>query len=493
MPLTATELVDQLQGILDLLRASVAVPVHHTVTVKVGDSIQAAIDAAVDGTEIRIQPGVYPCNLILRAGKSGIVIRSDVADPVLTLPWVTPALVNGGWAILTPRDPLTAIIATEPGAHDYTLRCLEIGPNLAHPERHLLYLGDFAQTTLDQVPARIHVDRCYIHGSDVSGGLRGISLNTRESTISGCYLSNFWFRGQDSQAIGIYTGPGPFLIDANYLEGSGENILVGGVDAKNADMVPSDLIIRNNYFFKPLAWKTKPGSVKNLLELKGARRVLIESNVLENSWIDAQVGHGIVLTVRNQDGQAPWTTIADVVVRGNIIKNVQGSAFNLLGLDDNFNRPSVQGVNLTITGNLILGAGRGMQSSAGFQPTVMTHNTLVGATNAAIFLYFRPWPANQFTLADNVLSGGLYGIIGDVVGSGTPAFTTFAPGATVGVNVLEGIGTYPPAIVRLLPGSLPSKLDANLQYTGPELASDGGKLGADVAALKGAMPWATIP
>ncbi|HXG90746.1 MAG TPA: hypothetical protein VNN73_00055, partial [Blastocatellia bacterium] len=46
-------------------------------------------------------------------------------------------------------------------------------------------------------------------------------------------------------------------------------------------------------------------SVKNLFELKNARRVLIDANLFENNWVDGQSGFAILFTVRNQDGTAP--------------------------------------------------------------------------------------------------------------------------------------------------------------------------------------------
>ena len=36
--------------------------------------------------------------------------------------------------------------------------------------------------------------------------------------------------GFDSQAINGWTGPGPLLIENNYLEGAGENVIFGGAD-----------------------------------------------------------------------------------------------------------------------------------------------------------------------------------------------------------------------------------------------------------------------
>ncbi|HYP26977.1 MAG TPA: hypothetical protein VE262_09680, partial [Blastocatellia bacterium] len=48
-------------------------------------------------------------------------------------------------------------------------------------------------------------------------------------------------------------------------------------------------------------------SVKNIFELKNARRVLVDGNVFENNWVDGQNGTAILFTVRNQEGTAPWS------------------------------------------------------------------------------------------------------------------------------------------------------------------------------------------
>ena len=48
--------------------------------------------------------------------------------------------------------------------------------------------------------------------------------------------------------------------------------------------------------------------MKNLFELKNARRVQIEGNLLENNWLDAQVGFAILFTVRAAGPRATWST-----------------------------------------------------------------------------------------------------------------------------------------------------------------------------------------
>src|SRR5438105_4308476 len=98
--------------------------------------------------------------------------------------------------------------------------------------------------------------------------------------------------------------------------------------------------MRGNYFFKPLAWKNGGWAVKNLLELKNAQRVLVDGNVFENNWTDGQPGNGILATVRNQGDTAPQSTVANYTFQYNVIKNVEGYSFNILGLDDTLVFPS---------------------------------------------------------------------------------------------------------------------------------------------------------
>jgi len=61
--------------------------------------------------------------------------------------------------------------------------------------------------------------------------------------------------------------------------------------------------------------------------------VLIDGNVLEYSRADAQNGIAILFTVRNQDGQAPWSVVQDVTFSNNVVRHAAGGV-NILGVDD---------------------------------------------------------------------------------------------------------------------------------------------------------------
>lgn len=73
-------------------------------------------------------------------------------------------------------------------------------------------------------------------------------------------------------------------------------------------------------------------TVKHLFELKNARRVLLEGNVLEYNWAQAHIGFAVLLTVRDEDGQMPWAVVEDITIINNVIRHTS-SGINIPGRD----------------------------------------------------------------------------------------------------------------------------------------------------------------
>ena len=164
------------------------------------------------------------------------------------------------------------------------------------------------------------------------------------------YLANFKDTA-DAQAIIVWGGPGPYKINNNFLEATGENFMAGGNDPVIADVVPSDIEFCRNHCFKRLEWQVSNlWDVKNLFELKNAQRVTVDGNLFENNWADAQTGKAILFHPRNQNGGAPWSIVADVTFTNNTILNTV-SGISIIG-DDDLN-PSQQTRNIEISDNLI--------------------------------------------------------------------------------------------------------------------------------------------
>src|SRR5438093_235243 len=79
------------------------------------------------------------------------------------------------------------------------------------------------------------------------------------------------------------------------------------------------------------------------------RAILIDGNLLENNWADAQNGYGVLFTVRNQDGTAPWSTVRDVTFTNNILRH-SGGGVNMMGAD--YLHPSQPTQRILIQNNL---------------------------------------------------------------------------------------------------------------------------------------------
>ena len=182
-----------------------------------------------------------------------------------------------------------------------------------------------------------------VRGDPTKGQKRGIALNSASTTIRNSYITDIKAVGQESQAIAGWNGTGPYTIENNFLEAAGVNILFGGADPAIPDLVPSDIVIRRNLITKNVEWRGSTWTVKNLLELKNARRVLIEGNRLENCWTAAQPGYAVLFTVRNSGGRAPWATIEEVVFRSNVVRHAAGG-INILGFDSTAESRTATGI-----------------------------------------------------------------------------------------------------------------------------------------------------
>src|SRR5207247_1361446 len=198
----------------------------------------------------------------------------------------------------------------------------------------IVLLGDItsAQNTLARIPHHLILDRCYVHGNTTHDCTRGVAMNCAYGAVIDSYVSECHIVGQDSQAIWGCNGPGPFVIQNNHLEGAAENIMFGGADPAVANLIPSDIVIRRNHLIKPLSWRVGDPSyagihwsVKNLLEIKLGNRVLIEGNVMENSWLDGQNGYAMIIWSVNQSGAAPWSITQDVWIRKNLVRHASSS------------------------------------------------------------------------------------------------------------------------------------------------------------------------
>ena len=409
-----------------------------------GADLQNALEQARPGDTIILQAGaVYegPFTLPVKPGNEYITIQSSRLAELPEGVRVSPSQ-SALFAKLQSSEKASPIIKTVDRAHHYKFAGLEFSTtNEKVVVRDLIRFGSNEQTTLDVVPHHLVIDRSYIHGFPTQDSQRGIALNSADTSITNSYISDIHGKGYDTQAICGWNGPGPYKIINNFLEGAGENVMFGGADPAIPNLIPTDIEIRDNHFFKPMSWKVDDPSyggqhwtVKNLFELKNARKVIIDRNIFENHWIDAQPGPAILFTPRNDGGKAPWATIEDVTFTNNIVRNAP-TGLNLLGTDDV--KPSQRANRITISNNLFMGLSAAFLWMNGYPNVTISNNTHIQYGNI-MTLHGEVSPGFVYQNNITIRAPKGYGIKGDASGEGVVALKLFTPNATFRNNVIVG-------------------------------------------------------
>jgi hypothetical protein len=356
-----------------------------TISVKAGGDLQSALNNANCGDTILLQAGAIfsgkfdlpakPCD-----DQHWIIVRTSAPDSALppegtrinpcyagvaSLParpaFSCPALKNVMAKIVFTSTGLFGPILLQQGANHYRFIGLEI--TRALPKAHLL---DLVATTDDTYSANhLIFDRCWLHGTPTDETKGGVHLSgITYAAILDSYFTDFHciaISGScvDSQAIngGGGSNPGgPYKIDGNFLEASGESIMLGGAPGSTS---PTDIEVRYNHLYKPPIWQ--PGApgfvggytgdafvVKNHLELKNAQRVLFEGNILENTWGGfTQHGFSVVLLPATQGGVCVPCQVTDITFRYNRISHVAGG-FDIGNVEGNVGGFAVAGERYSI-------------------------------------------------------------------------------------------------------------------------------------------------
>jgi hypothetical protein len=487
----------------------------NSIAVHQGDDLQAAIDTARPGDEVVLDAGAtFVGNFILpkKHGTADVIIRTSDMDG---LPAegvrVSPADAGAMPKIITPNDQ--GAVNTADGAHGYRLLGIEFGIAAGVAENFgVVRLSDGDETERSQLSSDIVIDRCYVHGNPTENDRRGVVLNGASQAVIDSYVSDFHEVGIDSQAIEGWAGPGPFKVVDNYLEGAAENLMFGGADPLISSVVPSDIEIRHNTFFKPLTWrKGDPNyggihwTVKNLFELKSARRVLVDGNVFQQCWGDAQTGVALVIKTAASLA-APWQQTTDVTISNNVVEDAAG-AVTVEARDPDTTKSTqrvslVNNLFLDIDGRVWKGTGdfllilAGSPSPTGKMSGVpdvfVDHNTAfqTGTTVSVSGAKFQ-----GFVYADTIAPHNRYGVKGDGTATGNDTIDTYFPGVVFVRDALVGgkATLYPPdnffpatmddvGFVDLASGNY--RLSDSSPYKGA--ASDGMDVGADIDAIAAA-------
>jgi hypothetical protein len=483
-----------------------------TILVPIGADFQAALNNAKPGDEVVAAMGsrfVGNYNLPAKAAGGWITVRPDILGGLP--PAGTRRLPKAGMPIFESPNNL-GVFTTGPASARWHFLGIEGTMPVNIDNTGFIRLG-VNENTLNDLPREIVFEQVYIHG-DPNGNFRraflfnGIHLSLIDSYVDDCHQN-----GSDSQCVGGWNGPGPFKIWNCFLRAASENVAFGGGDPSIAGLVPSDIDIRRNHMTKDTKWIGK-WDIKNIFELKNARRVRVEGNVMENVWASAQAGSIVNMKSVNQGSTAPWCTVQDVMFRFNVLKNM-GSGFNLSGYDQG---PAVPMERITIIDNILdgmfpeagspssnpafkyTGDGRGALVNNRPVDVEIIHNTILEPWNAAmIFGGPDTEPPVRLFWRDNICGGGLYGVKGPSVNTADTFKIYMKDGKFVGNVVITKDGTgYPTGnffpVSRADVGFVSAtdlRLAATSKYKGK--ATDGRDPGADIDAVMKATAGVVIP
>ena len=417
-----------------------------TTVVAAGADLQAALNAAQPGDVLVLEAGarfVGSFRLPAKAAGPVITIRSSATLPSRR---IGPQDAN---LLPTLASPVISAVLDGSGAANWKLDGVRF-ESVSNGQGDVIVLQDSTNIYLDRI----------LMVAGPNGQKRGVRGNGVAITLTRSYLANIWRSGQDSQAFCAWDGAGPYTIVDNYLEAASENVMFGGADSKSATRVPSDIRVEGNYFTKRLEWKGAGVAVKNLFELKSARRLTIRGNLFERNWTDAQTGYGILFKAVNQDGTAPWSALEDVLFEQNVVRDTE-NGFNILGND--YAHPSGRATRITIRNNLLVTPGVAFQLGGEIGDLAIDHNTINQGYTLLSLYHGTVWNAGapaarpgayaveHLIFTNNMALHNEYGVKGQGTAVGTPSLTAHTVGFTWTNNVLAGGAGFPYPPVTWMP------------------------------------------
>lgn len=324
------------------------------ITVNAGEDLQSALNNAQCGDVIQLQAGATFTGRFVVPAKNcdinrWIWIRTSAPDSALPAEGQRVTPCYAGVASLEGRpqyscpNPQNVMAKVQmqtkgdgpfrfaAGANYYRFIGLEVTRPAGTPGKARLMSG---RGTVDHLV----VDRSWLHGNAQDETYVGVRLSgVTNAAIVDSYFSDFHCIAVSGACVDAHavaggignTQDGPFLIQDNFLEASGETVLFGGGPAT---LTPTDIEILGNHFWKPWQWMKgnpnfiggpdgHPFMVRNHLELKNAVRVLIEANLMENNWGGfLEGGFGIVIGPKNQHARngsdvCPLCQVTDITIR----------------------------------------------------------------------------------------------------------------------------------------------------------------------------------
>lgn len=292
--------------------------------------------------------------------------------------------------------------------------------------------GTTNPTSYAQLPTNFVLDRCWFLGAATVSMNAGIRFDVVGGVIRRSRFERITHTGADCQAVLVIQGKQIWLAD-NYLEASTENVMLGGGNPSITNGNVWDVWITRNHFDKPMSWcsfSAEYGGVayviKNLLEFKCGRRVLVEGNIIEHMWSAGQDGAAIVAKSSADAGIHNEYGTQDLTIRHNIIRNV-GAVLRMAGAQGTAHYMHRVNVHNNLCYGVAVSEGVTWKSTGRYHielaqtPSIrIANNTCFCTEDVSLALQMEPaaYPNHAFMCKDNVFSQSL-GIKGSGLGYNT--------------------------------------------------------------------------
>lgn len=171
-------------------------------------------------------------------------------------------------------------------------------------------------TDADDQPHHLIIDRCYIHGQTDGSTADGIYISTKEVAVISSTITEIHHTGPEQHGVVVVNGTGDLQIDNCHIEAGDICVLVGtGPTAQKVDQAQYDNVsITRCNLTKQESWKGGSWSIKNCLEFKFGRYILVEGCTIHKSWYDSQ--DGPVVSIKTANGSTdPWTRTQHLTMR----------------------------------------------------------------------------------------------------------------------------------------------------------------------------------
>jgi len=174
------------------------------------------------------------------------------------------------------------------------------------------------------------IDRCWFK-SEYGKALRGLVAGGPYFYVTGCEFYVPYKTGYDGQGIWAYNSPGPCTVEDCTIAAGSMGIMWGGADPASEANCPSDWTMRRIWFVKDDQWYqdeyvdfTYYYNIKNHIEVKAIKRLLIEDCVLDRFWLDAQSNPVLFKSVNQSGGSLAPGISEDITFRNCIVYNCTG-------------------------------------------------------------------------------------------------------------------------------------------------------------------------